>query len=152
MDPVTIGAVLAAVAGGAGGALGSQVWEGACRLVRRPFHRAKAGVDNAAMAPSGVVELAALQQAPTDERRAVALAQVLVARARTDDGFAAGLAAWWEQARQVEVQVSGDVTNTVSGGAQYGPVLQGRDFTGLTFGTPAPPEPPPGPAREQGGP
>jgi hypothetical protein len=32
------------------------------------------------------------------------------------------------------------VTNTISGGYQYGPVLQGRDFIGLTFGaTPAPP-------------
>lgn len=28
----------------------------------------------------------------------------------------------------------GDVTNTVSGGVQYGTVVQGRDFTGLTFG------------------
>ena len=36
----------------------------------------------------------------------------------------------------------GDVTNTISGGTQYGPVLQGRDFTGLTFGSPAPPPPP----------
>jgi hypothetical protein len=34
----------------------------------------------------------------------------------------------------------GNVTNTISGGAQHGPVLQGRDFTGLTFGAnPAPP-------------
>jgi hypothetical protein len=154
MDPVTIGAVLTAVAGGVGGALGAQVWEGACALVRHPFHRTKAGGDNAAVVPNGVAELAALQQAPTDERRAVALAQVLVARARAhaDDGFAAALAAWWEQARQIEVQVGGDVTNTVSGGTQYGPVLQGRDFTGLTFGTPASPAPPPGPAREQGRP
>jgi len=36
MDPATIGAVLAAVAGGAGGALGSQVWAGVSALVRRP--------------------------------------------------------------------------------------------------------------------
>ena len=28
----------------------------------------------------------------------------------------------------------GNVTNTISGGTQYGPVLQGRDFTNLTFG------------------
>ena len=37
MDPVTIAAVLAAIAGGAGCALGAQVWAGACALVRRPF-------------------------------------------------------------------------------------------------------------------
>jgi hypothetical protein len=37
----------------------------------------------------------------------------------------------------------GNITNTISGGTQYGPMLQGRDFTGLTFGaTPAPPVPP----------
>lgn len=28
---------------------------------------------------------------------------------------------------------SGDVTSTISGGTQHGPVLQGGDFTGLTF-------------------
>ena len=39
-------------------------------------------------------------------------------------------------ARQPQVMVTGqDVTSTVSGGVQYGPVLQGRDFTGLSFGT-----------------
>jgi hypothetical protein len=46
--------------------------------------------------------------------------------------------------------VTDDVTNTVSGGTFSGPVIQGRDVTGLTFGTsgaaqPAhPPEPEPG--------
>jgi hypothetical protein len=35
------------------------------------------------------------------------------------------------------------VTNTISGGNQYGPVLQGRDFNNLTFGAaPDPPVPP----------
>ena len=148
MDPVTIGAVLAAVAGGAGGALGGQVWEAACALVRRPFRRSRARADSAAVVPSGAAELEALQQAPADERRAVALAEVLVARASADEGFAAALTAWWEQASHIEA--SGDVTNTVSGGTQYGPVLQGRDFTGLTFGAPAPPSPPLRPAREDG--
>jgi hypothetical protein len=33
----------------------------------------------------------------------------------------------------------GDVSNTISGGTQHGPVLQGRDFTGLTFGAAQPP-------------
>ena len=36
---------------------------------------------------------------------------------------------------------TGNVENTISGGTFSGPVLQGRDFTGLTFGTsPAAPE------------
>jgi tetratricopeptide (TPR) repeat protein len=38
-----------------------------------------------------------------------------------------------EQARHLPA--AKDVAKTVSGGAQYGPVLQGRDFTGLTFTT-----------------
>jgi hypothetical protein len=37
-----------------------------------------------------------------------------------------------------EVPAAGDVTNTISGGTQHGPVFQGRDFSGLTFGSPPP--------------
>jgi hypothetical protein len=44
------------------------------------------------------------------------------------------------------VPTSGNVGNTVSGGTQYGSVLQGRDCTGLTFGSPAA-----GPAQPPGG-
>ena len=53
MDPVTIGAVLAAIAGGAGGALGTQLWSGVSALVRRPFHRAHTAGDSTAALPSG---------------------------------------------------------------------------------------------------
>ena len=141
MDPVTIGAVLAAVAGGAGGALGSQVWAGVSALVRIPFRRAHA-TGAAAVLSSGSAELAALEQAPADDRRAVALAEALVARAGADGEFLEALQTWWEQASQV--QAGRNVVNTVSGGTQYGPVLQGRDFSGLTFGFPTvrPPAPP----------
>src|SRR5580700_9995150 len=111
MDPVTIGAVLAAIAGGAGGALGAQVWAGVSALVRRPFRHHKVTV------PSGAGELAALEQAPGDQQRAVALAEILVARAATDAGFGEALAAWWQQASQV--RIGGDVTNTISDGTQY---------------------------------
>jgi hypothetical protein len=141
MDPVTIGAVLAAVAGGAGGALGAQVWAGVSALVRRPFRRVQPAGDAAAPVPSGETELAALKQAPADQRRAVALAEVLVARAGGDAGFGEALQAWWAQASQIET--GSQVANTISGGTFRGPVLQGRDFTGLTFGSPAVP---PGPA------
>jgi hypothetical protein len=143
MDPVTIGAVLVAVAGGAGGALGAQVWAGVSALVRRPFRHAQATGDTAAAVSSGAAELDALQQVPASQEKAVALAEVLVARAAADAGFGEALAAWWQQASQV--LVGGDVTNTISGGTQYGPVLQGRDFTGLTFTTLAPPPTPPAP-------
>lgn len=135
MDPVTLGALLAAVAGGAGEALGSEVWDGLGELVRRPFRRNRTAGDSTTAAPSGQTEFVALAQAPADQRRAVALAEVLIARADADSRFAADLATWWEQAQQI--QVAGNVANTVSGGTQYGPVLQGRDFTGLTFGVSA---------------
>jgi hypothetical protein len=144
MDPVTIGAVLAAVAGGAGGALGTQVWAGACALVRRPFRRDCSAVDTAAAVSSGAVELAALQQNPIGPDRAVALAEVLLARAGVDSGFCEALQDWWAQARQIHV--GGDVTSTISGGTFHGPVVQGRDFPNLTFGSSAPPQPP----REDG--
>ena len=141
MDPVTIGAVLAAVVGGAGGVLGTQLWAGVSALVRRPFRRTHPTGDSTPALSSGAAELVALEQAPGDERRALALAEVLVARAAADSGFRDALARWWEQASQFHI--GGDVANTVSGGTFYGPVLQGRDFSGLTFGSPAasPPDP-----------
>lgn len=41
---------------------------------------------------------------------------------------------------QAGVIISGNVSNTISGGTQQGPVLQGRDFSNLSFGTsPVPP-------------
>jgi hypothetical protein len=134
MDPVTMGAVLAAIAGGAGGALGGQLWAGLSALVRRPFRRAHPAGDAPVRLPSGEVELAALEQAPADQRRAMALAEVLLARAEADGEFRGALRAWWEQASQIRIE--GDVTNTISGGTFSGPVLQGRDFSGLTFGSP----------------
>ena len=119
---------------------------GVSALVRRPFHRDHAAGDAAVVLPSGEAELAALEQSPADERRAVALAEVLVARADADGGFRQALQGWWEQASQLHVG-GGNVANTISGGSFHGPVLQGRDFTGLTFGSPAAP-PPDRPAQD----
>src|ERR1022692_1107924 len=103
MDPVTIGAVLVAIAGGAGSGLCSQLWAGVSALVRRPFryHAPAGGAAAPAPLPAGDTELAALEQAPADERRAVALAEVLVARAGADAEFRQALQAWWEQAGPV---------------------------------------------------
>jgi hypothetical protein len=120
VDPVTMGAVLVAAVSGAGGALGAQAWQGVCALVRRPFRRGR----------TGAAELKALRQAPRDQQRAVELARVLIARADRDPGFGDALAAWWQQAGSL----GGQATNTITGGTFQGPVLQGRDFTGLSFG------------------
>jgi hypothetical protein len=134
MDPVTIGAVIAAVAGGAGGALGTQLWAGVYALVHRPFRHAHLTRDTAEGVPDGAAELAALEQTPSDGRRAVALAEALLARAGADPQFRTALEGWWEQSRQL--RAGGNVISTISGGTQHGPVLQGRDFTDLTFGSP----------------
>lgn len=128
MDPVTIGAVLAAVAGGAGGALGAQVWQGACALVRRPLRQAKPEQR------SGEAELAALGQARGDQRLAVELATVLIGRSERDPEFGEALTAWWEQARQVRTGAA--ATNAITGGTFTGPVLQGQNFTRVNFGSP----------------
>src|SRR5258707_6187757 len=66
MDPVTVGAVLAAIAGGAGGAIGSQLWAWVGALVRRPLPHAHPARETAAL-PSRAVELAALERAPGDQ-------------------------------------------------------------------------------------
>jgi hypothetical protein len=62
----------------------------------------------------------------------------LAVRAAVDEEFSTLLAAWQEQAKLVRTGY-GAVTNTVSGGTQNGPIVQGRDFSNLTFTTPPPP-------------
>jgi len=144
MEPITIGAVVLAIVSGAGGELGSRLWDGLVSLVRRPFHRkAITSGDAAAMVPTGEAELATLEQALDDEHKAVALAQALLARSGADDEFRAALENWWQQAEPIRAGMNiGNVTNTISGGSQQGPVLQGRDFRNITFGVP-PAAPPP---------
>lgn len=129
MDPVSVG-VLAALAGGAGGELGRQAWATLSELVRRPFGR-QAG----APAP-GEAELVALSEAPGEPARAEALSGALAARAAVDPEFAAALDSW---RGRIPALAEGSVTNTVSGGTQYGPVIQGRDFSGITFNSPTVP-------------
>ena len=142
MDPITLGAVLLAVVTGLSETLGGQLWSGMVSLIRRPScHKTASNSDDEATAPSGKAELAALQQAPGDRQKAVALAEVLLARADADDGFKRALVGWWEQAEPVRAGIS-NVTNTINGGTQHGPVLQGRDFSNLTFGALAPPAQP----------
>jgi hypothetical protein len=139
MDPVTVGAVLVAVATGVSGALGGQLWAGVVSLVRLPFQGRKEPAGELAADRSGEAELAALQGAQADQAKAVALAEVLLTRASADQEFEQALQEWWARAEPVRNKL-GDVTNTISGGTQHGPVLQGRDFTNLTFGV-TPPAP-----------
>ncbi|OIJ68858.1 hypothetical protein [Streptomyces mangrovisoli] len=144
MDPVSVG-LLAALAGGAGGEMGRQVWAKLSTLVRLPFRRAKDN-SHARSISSGEIELAALTQAPADPARAQALSTALAVRAALDPDFHTGLQQWHEQAKLVRTG-DGEVHNTISGGTQHGPVLQGRDFSGLSFTTPPPPTRPDGDGR-----
>jgi len=140
MDPVTIGAVVLAIVSGAAGEGAGKLWDGLTALVRRPFRGHSVSADEVTTVPSGAAELAAVERAPGDEGRAVALGEALLARAGADPTFQRELESWWGQARQVYTG-PGSVTNTISGGTQHGPVLQGRDFTGLTFNASPPPQP-----------
>ncbi|MER7894624.1 hypothetical protein ABTX62_00290 [Streptomyces sp. NPDC096046] len=87
--------------------------------------------------------MAALGQAPDDQARARVLSATLAARTLLDPDFDAGLRQWHEEARLIPTE-GGDVRNSISGGNQYGPVLQGRDFSGLSFSTQPPPPAAPG--------
>jgi hypothetical protein len=130
MDPITA-AALAALAGGVGGEAGRHAWQGLTALVRRPFRRG--GSEDAAEDPavsSGELELASLADAPDDPARAQALATALGVRAALDSEFKVLLQEWWQNAQAEPVS---EVHNSITGGTQHGPVLQGRDFSGITF-------------------
>ena len=132
MDSVTLGAILLAIVGGAGGGLGGQLWEGLSDLARRPSHRSHRAGGTTVPASSGEVELVALEQTPVDEMRAAALAAALMSRAEEDARFLRDLEGWWVRTNRALADAGG-VINTINGGNQQGPVLQGRDFSNLTF-------------------
>ncbi|WP_327710269.1 hypothetical protein OG912_18140 [Streptomyces sp. NBC_00464] len=132
MDPITA-AALTALAGSVGGDAGRQAWQGLTALVRRPFRRgAVEGARNEEPAgiSSGELEVTELENSPADLLRAQALATALGVRAALDAEFRALLEEWWQDAQS---DTGAEVHNTISGGTQNGPVLQGRDFSSLTF-------------------
>ncbi|MFE3200174.1 hypothetical protein [Embleya sp. NPDC059237] len=131
---------MAALAGGVGGELGRQAWAGLGALVRRPFRNADDAAppaDPEGLPGSGAAEFTALEAAPADRARADALSTALAERAASDPRFGADLARWHEHARLVRTS-DGGTHNRIGGGTFQGPVLQGRDFSGLTFTTPPP--------------
>jgi hypothetical protein len=141
MDSVTLGGILLAIVSGAAGGLGGQLWAGVSDLVRRPFHGSHRLGNTTTPASSGEAELIALEHGLGDEAQAVALAVTLISRAEEDARFLRDLEGWWARANRALARTGG-VTNTISGGNQQGPVLQGRDFSGLTFGSTAANSPP----------
>ncbi|MFD3622848.1 hypothetical protein ACFWWT_48685 [Streptomyces sp. NPDC058676] len=139
MDPISV-ALLAALAGGAGGEIGRQAWAGLSALVRRPFRRGQDESPDVPAVSSGETELAELEEAPADPARAQALSTALAVRATLDTDFHSGLQRWHEQAKLVRTG-DGEVHNTISGGTFHGPALQGRDFSNVSFTTPHLPPP-----------
>ncbi|MFD5255507.1 hypothetical protein ACFWM5_22055 [Streptomyces bobili] len=128
MDPISAG-LLVTMATGAAGEAGRQLWVALNHLVRgRPEEGSPAAV-------AGEAELVSLSQAPHDEERAQVLSAVLLRRAAQDAVFQAGLAQWQQQARMLSTG-PGETQSTISGGTQRGPVLQGRDFSAVTFNSP----------------
>jgi hypothetical protein len=134
VDPVSVGLLLS-VAGGVGGAVGTEAWQGLVALVKRPFVHSS----ELEAAASGLDELAALGQKPDDREAAARLASVLRARAEADADFRTAMQTWLVRAYAVFPASVGYVHNEISGGTQNGPVLLGRDFSGITIGATAPP-------------
>ena len=135
MDTVSAALILA-VAGGAGGAVGDQAWRGLVSLVHRPARDSSAP-------ESGADQLVRLRQQPDDADSAAQLGHVLTARAAADDTFRAALETWSLDARRLYPPPRLGPTNTVSGGVFHGPVIQAGGSVHLSERIPPPT--PPGP-------
>jgi hypothetical protein len=129
MDPISAG-LLVAVATGAAGEAGRQLWTALSDMIRR-----RTPDEGTSEPATGQAELVSLSEAPHDVTRAQELSLALSLRAQQDPRFAAALTQWRQQAQTLHAG-AGDTTNTVSGGEQHGPLLQGRDFSGITFNVP----------------
>ncbi|WAP56248.1 hypothetical protein [Streptomyces sp. S465] len=131
MDPVTTGALVAAVnaaASGAGGEAGRRALESFGTLVRRVLRRGEGD-------PAGAPEPEPVAIPYDDGPRLRQLADLLVERARQDQEFGRDLAAWM-RAHGAAAEEQGAVHNSITGDARItGPVVQGRDFHGpISFG------------------
>ncbi|MFD5317109.1 hypothetical protein [Streptomyces sp. NPDC127098] len=90
-----------------------------------------------------------LAQSPSDPERAQSLSTTLAVRATLDPDFCTRLETWRQEALRVRTG-DGEVRNEISGGTLYGPIVQGRDFSGLSITASPPPAAPP-PVRSEGG-
>lgn len=142
MDPVSAALVLA-VAGGAGGAVGDQAWRGLVALVHRspaPGSPAPA----AAVPATGGAPLDRLRRRPDDAQAAAELAESLGSLAARDDAFRAALDAWRTGAERLYPGTGpgpGVTYNSVTGGTFHGPVIQAGGSVHLAEPTPAHMEP-----------
>ncbi|MFD3734283.1 hypothetical protein [Streptomyces sp. NPDC058632] len=134
MDPISVG-LLVALATGAAGEAGRQLWTGLTDLVGRGRGADEAEEGDAVPTVTGEAELALFTREPQDPERARSLRDALALRAEHDPAFRGSLTQWHQQAQALRTG-DGRTTNTISGGTVNGPVLQGRDFSGITFNGP----------------
>ncbi|MCF3136897.1 hypothetical protein [Streptomyces olivochromogenes] len=118
MEPIAV-ELLLKLAAGTAGAAGQQAWQSLRALVMR--HPAEDRNESPAAA-----DLEALAEEPDSAERARALTAALQIQAVQDPDFAQALESW----RQAAESGLGDVHNEISGGVT-GPVLMGRDFSGV---------------------
>ncbi|MEU1789238.1 hypothetical protein ABZ553_25895 [Streptomyces sparsogenes] len=149
MDPLTAGALIAAVnaaVSGAGGEAGRRALDGLGALARRVLRRgatdpgadpagdpgADPGADPAADPTADAEPVTIPYDDPERLRR---LAELLVQRARQEPELRRDLAAWLNR-YGAPAEEHDTVHNSVSDGARItGPVIQGRDFHGpISFG------------------
>ncbi|MEU5611113.1 hypothetical protein ACI2L4_35545 [Streptomyces sparsogenes] len=145
MDPLTAGALIAAVnaaVSGAGGEAGRRALDGLGALARRVLRRGAtdpgadpAGDPGADPAADPTADAEPVTIPYDDPERLRRLAELLVERARQDPELGRDLAAWLNR-YGAPAEEHGTVHNSVSDGARItGPVIQGRDFHGpISFG------------------
>ncbi|UQI46787.1 hypothetical protein M1P56_21765 [Streptomyces sp. HU2014] len=123
VDPVSLSAITTAVtaaAGSVGTEAGRRVWGSLAELARRAVGRGRGEEET---------EPVALPLDPTDGEQVRALAALLFARALREPDFAEELRSWADGARPGLTVDNSRVTNTVSGQARVGRLIQGRDVT-----------------------
>lgn len=120
MDPTDVGAILGAVLSGVTGEAGKQAWQSLTQLLRR-FN-----------SPIELPNRMPLSELDIRRRDGVVseLAADLSKIADRDAAFRQGLAEWLAEWRDLPTSTSSTTHNTVSGGTQYGPVIQAQRIDG----------------------
>ncbi|MCD9141108.1 hypothetical protein [Streptomyces albireticuli] len=122
VDPVSLSAITTAVtaaAGSVGTEAGRQVWGSLADLARRAVGRGRG---------EPAAEPVALPLDPADGEQVRALAALLFAGALRDPRLAEEFRTWAAEARCRLPVDNSSVTNTVSGQARVGTLIQGRDI------------------------